>query len=82
MLEGYTAALSSPDGLGPFYADVNEVLDPALVAASGAGWGVFFNVPPGDHEITFAHPGMDCGEPVPVRVAAGFVSTHIAARCQ
>jgi hypothetical protein len=82
MVEGFTAALTPPGGLGPFYANTGEVLDPALTAASAAGWGVFYNVPPGDHEIAFAHPAMDCGDPVPVRVVAGFVSTHIAARCR
>jgi hypothetical protein len=81
MAAGFTVSLQPAGGVGPYYAGEDQLLDPALTAASSAGWGAFFNLAPGDYEVTFSNASAPCGEPVPARVAAGYLTTHIAAVC-
>lgn len=81
MAAGYTVTLDPPSGIGPFYAGEDQQLDPALTAASPAGWGAFFNLAPGDYQLVFSNASGQCGEPVAARVAAGYLTTHIAAVC-
>jgi hypothetical protein len=82
MVEGFTASLAPPSGLGPFYANAGNQIEPGLTASTSAGWGAFFNVAPGDYQVLFSHPTLSCGEPVGARVVGGYVTSHIAAACQ
>lgn len=83
-VQGYSVSLSPAPAaaVGPVYADENQALDAALQSASSAGWGVLYNVTPGDYELTFTHASLDCGAAKPVKVAAGLLSSPIVAQCQ
>ncbi len=81
MAAGFTVSLEPAGGLGPFYANESQQLDPALTAASSAGWGAFFNLAPGDYRASFSNASGPCGEPIPTAVASGYLTTHVAAVC-
>lgn len=83
-VQGYSVSLTPAPAaaVGPVYGDESNALDPALQASSAAGWGAFYNVTPGDYELVFTHATLDCGQPQPVKVAAGYLSSPLVAQCQ
>jgi hypothetical protein len=83
-VQGYSVSLTPvpAPAVDPVYADESRALDTALQASSSAGWGVIYNVTPGDYMLTFTHGTLSCGEPRPVKVAPGYLSSPIATQCQ
>ena len=81
MAAGFSVSIEPAGGLGPFYADERQQLDPALTAASSSGWGAFFNLAPGDYQVSYSSASGPCGEPVSTAIAAGYLTTHVASIC-
>jgi len=79
--DGFTVVLEPKSGIGPLYLDAEEAPDSSLNAASIRGMAAFFNLEPGDYTLHFTHPDSDCGEPIPITVAAGFVTTWRGGGC-
>jgi hypothetical protein len=92
---GVTASLSPGAGKGPFFTRPNDTFDTSATSTIG-GLGFFFNLPPGDYELSFDDPDADCapisypfgawGYPTPptsVRfpVRSGFVTDEVGVLC-
>lgn len=80
-LDEVTVSLDPDSGVGPFYVDENEQYDTSLTETSEAGWGSIYNIEPGDYTLTYSHPQMDCGQPVEVRVVAGYITHYVSGIC-
>lgn len=55
---GGHATLSPTSGEGPFYGEAGAVVPSLTEFRTAAVW--FFNVEPGDYEVTFEHPDREC----------------------
>ena len=64
ILDGVSVSVSPKSGAGPFYANEGSIPDTKLMMttknrAFGAG---FTNLTPGEVEVTFSHPSLDCSQ--------------------
>jgi hypothetical protein len=83
FLDEVSVSLDPDSGVGPLYVDDSEQYDASLTETSEAGWGIIFNIEPGDYILTFSHPQMDCGQPTEtnVRVVAGYITHYVPGFC-
>lgn len=83
-LEGFTVELRDTEGNvvtdrdDITYASDEGVPDPRLVESSRRGVGGIANIPPGDYELVFSHPTLDCTQKL--EEAGWLTSTPRAAR--
>ncbi|MBN1655714.1 MAG: hypothetical protein JXA30_18255 [Deltaproteobacteria bacterium] len=84
--EGVSVSLEPDEGIGPYYVDDEERYDLSLDATSIAGWGSISNLDPGEYDILFTHPTLQCTNVNPamntkVRVVAGYIMNYVSAFC-
>jgi hypothetical protein len=92
---GVTVTLSPSSGDGPFYTNAENLFERSATGTVG-GLGFFFNLAPGNYELTFDDPHADCapisfpfgayGFPVPPTsvkfpIRAGFVTDQVGVLC-
>jgi hypothetical protein len=76
---GYTVAVSPAPTVGPVYTSADWSPDPALTAASLAGWG-YIQATPGAYTLTYSSSTLDCGSTT-TTVVAGYVTTYVGVVC-
>jgi len=92
---GVTVSLSPSSGDGPFFTNAENLFERSATSTVG-GLGFFFNLAPGDYELTFDDPRADCapisfpfgafGYPAPPTsvkfpIRAGFVTDQVGVLC-
>ena len=87
---GVTFDLAPASGTGPLYGNDLNLIDPNLTATGARGAALFFNVDPGEYEVTASHATLPCTALLAItgsapnqfraRVVANFV-TYLTVLC-
>ncbi|MBN1655314.1 MAG: hypothetical protein JXA30_16225 [Deltaproteobacteria bacterium] len=79
-VSGFSVSLAPESGSGPYYSDTERALDSSLTSSSSSGWGVFYNLAPGNYALDFSHTSAACEDLSRIMVVIGYLS-NVSTSC-